>query len=375
MIHLIVTSTFGLEAVVKRELQAMGFADVQVSDGRMEFAAELTDIPRLNLWLRAADRVQVKLAEYEALDFGILFDRAREIAWEEWIPEDAMITVTGKSIKSQLKSVRSCQSIIKKAIVERLKEAYQTEWLKESGAEFTVQVAMRNDKALLTLDATGPGLHKRGYRVDTGEVPIRENLAAALVMLSFWNKDRLLIDPMCGSGTILIEAAMIASNIAPGLRRKFAAEDWPCIPASVWDKAREEARQARTSEGALKIFGYDVDADVIEAARANAVSAGVGDDIAFEQKDVRDLWIDKPHGIVISNPPYGIKLGSLKELTPVYVSLHNTFKKKTGWSLYILTADTRFPDFFKRARPDRVRKLFNGTVEVNYYQYYGEKER
>jgi putative N6-adenine-specific DNA methylase len=372
-INVIATSTFGLEAVVKRELQDLGFTKLTVADGKIEFEATFEDIPRLNINLRAADRVLVKVGEFPAADFGQLFDRTKELAWEQWIPRDAKITVIGKCVRSILASVRSSQSIAHKAVIERLKSKYQIEWLPETGPEFTIQVAILKDVAQLTLDTSGPGLHKRAYRMQHGEVPLRENLAAALVLLSFWKKDRVLIDPMCGSGTILIEAAMIARRIAPGLKREFASEKWPAIDKGFWDEARKAARAAILPEGELKIFGYDIDPERIKDSQANAKKAGVGQDIIFEQKDIKDLWINQPHGIVICNPPYGIKLGSLKELTPIYVTMHHMFKSKPGWSLYILTGDDRFPDFFKRARPDKVRKLFNGTIEVNYYQYYGEK--
>jgi putative N6-adenine-specific DNA methylase len=372
-IDLIATSTFGLEAVVKRELEGLGIKDFTGADGKVEFAATLEDIPRLNLWLRAADRVLLKLGEFPATDFGQLFDKTRVLPWEEWITPDAKITVLAKCVRSQLMSPRSCQSIVKKAVIERLKEKFKTDVLPETGPEFTVQAALLKDVAQLTLDTTGPGLHKRGYRSDTGEAPLRENLAAALVLLSFWDRERLLIDPMCGSGTILIEAALIGRNIAPGIKRSFASEAWPAIDGKFWEKAREAARAAVIPSGDLKIFGYDIDPARIKDCQVNAKNAGVTEDIAFAVKDVKELWIDKPNGIVISNPPYGVHMGSLKELTPVYVSLNKTFRKKQGWSLYILTADWRFPDFFKRAHPDKVRKLFNGTIEVNYYQYYGDR--
>ena len=228
-IPLIVTSTFGLEALVKREVKALGFHELIVADGKVEFPATVADIPRLNISLRTADRVLLKLGEFLATDFGQLFDQTKTLAWEEWITKDAQITVIGKSVKSTLRSVRSCQSIVKKAIVERLKVKYQTGWLSETGPEFTIQVAVLNDVVQLTIDTSGKGLHKRGYRAVSGEVPLRENLAAALVLLSSWDKDKLLIDPMCGSGTILIEAALLARNIAPGLNREFAAENWPGI--------------------------------------------------------------------------------------------------------------------------------------------------
>ena len=260
-------------------------------------------------------------------------------------------------------------------MVERLKTAYHQEWFEETGAEFTIQVALLKDVATLTIDTSGPGLNRRGYRTQTGSAALKETLASALVQLSFWEKDRLLIDPMCGSGTILIEAAMLGKNIAPGLNRAFASEEWPGIPSKAWRVARLKAYESVDKNSDLQLFGYDIDPGSVDAARVNARKAGVGNDILFEQKDVHDLWIDKQYGILISNPPYGIKVGEFKQMNDIYISLNKTFKKKTGWSVYILTADKVFPSYFKRAQPDRVRKLFNGQIEVNYYQYYGERPR
>ncbi|MCO6450099.1 MAG: class I SAM-dependent RNA methyltransferase [Caldilineales bacterium] len=372
-VTLIAIMTFGLEAVVKREVQALGFEDVRVSEGKVEFDATLADIPRANLWLRSADRVLIKMGEFPALTFDELFEQTRALPWEDWIPREGAFPVAGKAVKSTLGSFRACQSIVKKAVVERLRQAYATDYLPESGPEYAIQISMLRDVATLTIDTSGSGLHRRGYRQQAGEAPLRETLAAALVQLSFWDKDRLLIDPMCGSGTILIEAALIGRNIAPGLNREFAAESWPVIPARLWHDARADARAAIDQDSVLQIYGYDIDESVIEIAHSNARLAGVGDDIEFAQKDVKDLWIDQQYGIVISNPPYGIKLGDFQEMNQIYISLHKTFRKKTGWSIYILTADKKFPDYFKRAWPDRVRKLFNGGIEVNYYQYYGER--
>ncbi len=371
-ITLIVTSTFGLEALVKREVQDLGFSNITVSDGKIEFPGTANDIPRLNINLRTADRVLIKLGEFAAIDFGQLFDGTKILPWEDWMPIEGKITVIGKSVKSKLESVRSCQSIVKKAIVDRLKEKLQTQLLPETGSEFTIQVAMLKDVAQLTIDTSGFGLHRRGYRTGTGEAPLRENLAAALVLLSFWKKDKLLIDPMCGSGTILIEAAMIARNIAPGLKREFAAELWPSINQKVWDDARAAAQAAIRPSGDLKIFGYDIDETRIKDCLVNAKKAGVAADIVFERKDIKDLLIDQPMGNVISNPPYGVNIGSPGELAPLYITINNIFGNKKGWALYMLTADKRFPDFFKRSHPPKVRKLFNGTIEVNYYQYYAE---
>ncbi len=372
-ITLIATTAFGLEGVVKREVKALGFENIRVQEGRVEFDAGLDDIPRANLWLRSADRALLKMGEFEARTFDELFEGVRALPWEDWITRDGQFTVLGKGIRSQLGSFRAIQSITKKAVAERLKDAYHVAWLDETGPAFTVRASLLKDVATLTLDASGAGLHKRGYRAHTGVAPLKETLAAALVQLSFWRPERLLIDPMCGSGTILIEAAMIGRNMAPGLRRSFASEEWPVIPASAWRLAREEARDAIRPAGAMRIFGYDIDEEAIAGARVNAKRAGVGKDIVFEPKDIRELWIDQQYGILISNFPYGVKLLDFKELNEIYISFNKTFKKKKGWSIYVLTADKMFPRYFKRGRPDRVRKLFNANIEVNYYQYYGER--
>jgi len=374
-ITLIATTSFGLEKVVKREVNTLGFEILRVSDGKVEFEATLAEIPKANLWLRCAERVLLKMGEFAATTFDELFEQSKALPWENWITQDGKFTITGHSVKSTLRSVRACQSIVKKAVVERLKEKYQTDWFEETGPSFTIKVSLLRDIAVLTLDTTGPGLNKRGYRKETGKAPLKETLAAALVMLSFWNRDRLLIDPMCGSGTILIEAAMIARNIAPGLKREFASEKWPAIYKSAWRRARREARKAIDSAGQLRILGYDIDESCIQSSKVNAKNAGVADDIVFEQQDVRDLWIDQQYGIVISNPPYGVKIGGYKDINQIYISINKTFRKKTGWSLYVLTADPKFPSYFKRSQPDRIRRLFNGPIKANYYQYYGERPK
>lgn len=372
-ITLIATSTFGLEMVVKNEVKALGFENITVSDGKVEFEATLEDIPKVNLWLRSADRVLLKMGEFKALTFDELFENTKALPWENYITQDGKFTVKGKAIKSTLGSYSACQSIVKKAVVEKLKEKYNVEWFAETGPEFTIQVAMLKDVATLTIDTSGIALHKRGYREKTIEAPLKETLAAALVLLSFWNKDRILIDPMCGSGTILIEAAMIAKNIAPGLNREFASEGWPIIPKNAWNKARYLAKNDINTNCKLEIFGYDIDECCVKSSKINAKNAGVYDDIVFEQKDIKDLWIDKQYGIVISNPPYGKRVAEFNEINQINISIHKTFKNKTGWSVYILTADELFPNYFKRSKPDRVRKLYNGDIKVNYYQYYGEK--
>ena len=372
-ITLIATATFGLEKVVKNEVIALGFENIKVSEGKVEFEATLGDIPRANLWLRCADRVLLKIGEFEALTFDELFEKTKALPWENLITEDGKFDVNGKAVKSTLGSIRACQSIVKKAVVERLKERYKREWFEETGPEFTIQISMLKDVATLTIDTSGAGLHKRGYRQAGGEAPLKETLAAGLVLLSFWDADRILIDPMCGSGTILIEAAMIARHMAPGLKRGFASEKWPAIDENYWREARLAARDAVLPDRKLRIFGYDIDEKCIAACRVNAANAGVGDVIVFERKDMKDVWINEKYGIVISNPPYGVRMSEFKEINEIYIALHKMFRRKWGWSLYILTADEMFPNYFKRARPDRVRKLYNGKIKVDYYQYYGEK--
>jgi putative N6-adenine-specific DNA methylase len=372
-ITLIATAAFGLEKVVKNELVALGYEDIKVSEGKIEFKAALGDIPRANLWLRSADRVLLKMGEFPALTFDELFEKTKALPWENLITKDGKFDVNGKAVKSTLGSIRACQAIVKKAVVERLKEKYRQEWFEETGPEFTIQISMLKDVATLTLDTSGAGLHKRGYREEAGEAPLKETLAAALVMLSFWDADRILVDPMCGSGTILIEAAMIARNIAPGLRRGFASEKWPFIDENDWSEARLDARDAIIPIPKPQIYGYDIDAGSIEVCQSNALIAGVGDVIRFERKDIRELWIDKQYGIVISNPPYGVRMSDFKDINEIYIAINKAFRKKWGWSVYILTADEVFPRYFKRAWPDRVRKLYNGNIKVNYYQYYGHR--
>jgi putative N6-adenine-specific DNA methylase len=347
-ITLIATAKFGLEALVKREVETLGFSNLRVSDGRVEFEAEVNDIPRLNLWLRCADRVLLETGEFTAVTFDELFEQTRALPWEQWITPDGEFTVNAKTVKSTLQSDRTCQAIVKKAVVERLLAQHQVSQLPETGPVFTIQVTVRQNQALLTIDTSGAGLHKRGYRAEGGDAPLKETLAAAMVLLSFWNKDRLLLDPMCGSGTILIEAALIGRNMAPGLQRSFASERWPAVPQAAWQAARAEARAAKDETGDLSILGYDLIGDNITVAR-------------------------QKYGILISNPPYGMRMAEFRDINALYMTLNKMFRKKKGWSVYILTADDKFPNYFKRGRPNRVRKLFNGNIRVNYYQYYGEK--
>ncbi len=376
-VTLIATTKFGLEAVVKRELLALGFDEMRVSQGRVAFTASLDDVPRANLWLRCADRVLLQVGEFTAVTFDELYEQSRALPWEQWIVPDGRFPVNARTVHSTLQSERSCQAIVKKAVAERLAAAHGVGHavgaLPETGADYGIQVAIHQDRALLTLDTSGDGLHKRGYRAEAGAAPLTETLAAALVLLSFWDRDRLLIDPLCGSGTILIEAAMIGRRMAPGLRRAFAAERWPVVGEAHWQAARQAAEAAIDRSSNLALFGYDIDAEAIRVAKQNAELAGVGADITFEQKALADLWIDQEYGILISNPPYGRRMAEFQEINALYITLNKMMRKKQGWSVYILTADEKFPDYFKRGRPDRVRKLFNGNIRVDYYQYHGER--
>lgn len=371
-LDLIATSTFGLEAVVKRELVALGYDAEVLQNGRVLFRGEESAVARANLWLRASDRVLVRIGEFEALDFGVLFDRTRELPWAAWLPPDAAFPVKGRSVQSQLSSVPACQRIVKKAIVESLKAAHGVTELPESGAQYGVEVALLKDHVTITLDTSGAGLHKRGYRTLSGEAPLKETLAAALVLLSYWRPDRPLIDPFCGTGTIPIEAALIGRRIAPGLERGFAAESWPRIPAEVWVDARAEARAQIREEMPGFIMGTDIDAAVLPIARRHAAQAGVGNDIHFEQKAFADTASRKLYGSLICNPPYGERVSHRPEVQALYASMPSVLRNLRTWSHYILTSYKDFERIVGQPA-DRRRKLYNGPIECTYYQFHGPK--
>jgi putative N6-adenine-specific DNA methylase len=369
-LELIATARFGLEAVVARELKQLGYGDQTVEDGRVTFLADEAAVCRANFWLRSADRVLLKLGDFEARDFGTLFDMTHALPWADWLPEDAEFPVRGKSIRSQLSSVPDCQSIVKKAIVEKLKQQYKREWFDENGPNCAVEVSLLKDRATLTLDTTGSGLHKRGYRTLSGAAPLKETLAAGLVQLSFWNRERPLIDPFCGTGTIPIEAALIGRNIAPGLHRDFAAERWPRIPKQLWTEARSEAQDSVTDELASPILATDIDSEVLSLARYHAKQAGVENDIHFQQKPFSELTTKKKFGCVICNPPYGERMGEEQEAIAIYREIGNSFSPLETWSLYVLASNSQFEKLIGR-KADRRRKLYNGRIECTYYQFYG----
>lgn len=372
MINYIATTTFGLEACVKREIINLGFDDVHTFDGRVEFTGDESAIPRANIWLRCAGRVFVKMGEFKAMSFEELFQGAKALPWGDWIPVDGKFTVVGKSVKSTLHSVPDCQAIVKKAVVEKLKEKYEIDWFDETGAEYTIQVALLKDVVTLTLDTSGSGLHKRGYRAIALDAPLKETLAAAMVELSYWKKDRILLDPFCGSGTIPIEAALIARNIAPGLNRHFASEKWDRVPESLWKEERKKAYAAIDYDCVPEIYGSDVDATAIELAKKNAELAGVDDCITFEVKPVEELELYGDYGCLITNPPYGERLGDVKEVEDMYRSLGGTMHGNETWSTYLITSMEYFEKLFGK-KASAKRKLFNGRIKIDYYQFYGPR--
>jgi len=365
-VSLIATAAFGLEAVVARELKAVGYSRQRVENGRVLFTATPEAIARTNLWLRSADRVQLLLGEFEARTFDELFEQTKALPWEDWIPEEGEFPVQGKSVKSQLHSVPHCQAIVKKAIVERLKQKYRVQWFQETGPLYSVQVALLKDRATLTIDTSGAGLHKRGYRTLGGQAPLKETLAAALVQLSHWRPERLLLDPFCGSGTILIEAAMIGDNIAPGLTRRFAAEDWPQLGKELWQAARRDASQA-IEDNPLQLQGSDIDERAVAIARSNADNAGVGDKIHFQRRQLAEVRSSVKYGCLITNPPYGERLQAPREL---YREMGRVFAPWDTWSIYVITSDTGFEKYFGR-KANKKRKLYNGRIECDYYQFIG----
>ncbi len=376
--ELIATATFGLEAVVKREIESLGYAVTGSQDGRITYMADERGIARSNLWLRSADRVYVKMAEFEAKTFEDLFQNVAGIPWEEWIPYEGKFTVVGTSVKSQLHSVPGCQSIVKKAIVTRMQQTYGDVTFPETGAAYTVRFAFQKDVCCLMMDTSGAGLHKRGYRVMDVAAPIKETLAAAMVSLSFFKAGRLMADPFCGSGTIAIEAAMQAKNIAPGLSRRFAAEGWDFIPKEVWQSERAKAFVAMRSDEELegtKILASDIDPKAVKAARENAIEAGVDDLIEFSVRPFRRFCVQDglpEKGIILANPPYAQRIGEQKDLDAIYADLAAFCKANPTWSVFLITADKTFESKFGRPA-DRRRKLYNGRIETCYYQIHGTK--
>ena len=366
---LIATATFGLEKVVADELRELGYDDLTIENGKVTFQGSEMDIVTCNMWLRTADRVLIKMAEFKAESFEELFQGTLKVEWGDIIPETGFMHVVGKSVKSKLFSVPDCQSITKKAVVESMKRKYNKEVFPENGATYKIEVAILKDIVTLTLDTTGPGLHKRGYREFAGEAPLKETLAAALVLLSKWEPSRILADPFCGSGTIAIEAAMIGKNIAPGINRSFVSEGWDIIPKKLWEDMRKYVRNS-INDKEFRILASDINGRVLKTARDNAQKAGVADYIAFQRMDMKEFRNKKRYGFIITNPPYGERMGNAKEIENLYKDMGEVFQQLKDWSYFVITSYEDFEKCFGE-KSDKNRKLYNGRIKCYYYQYFG----
>ncbi|MFS0591688.1 class I SAM-dependent RNA methyltransferase [Cytobacillus horneckiae] len=370
--NIIATSAMGLEALVAKEVRALGY-ECQVENGRISFQGDEKAIARSNMWLRTADRIKVKVGEFKATTFDELFEKTKALPWENYLPEEAEFPVSGKSVKSKLFSVSDCQGIVKKAIVERMRTHYKkTGWFDENGPLFKIEVALLKDIATITIDASGSGLHKRGYRTGQGEAPLKETLAASLIMLTNWTPDKPFVDPFCGSGTIPIEAALIGQNIAPGFNREFVSEQWGWISDQIWEDVRMEAEDLANYDQPLDIEGADIDHRMVKIAEENAFEAGLGDLVNFKQMQVRDFATTKEYGVIIGNPPYGERLGDKPAVQQMYKEMGAAFSTLDTWSIYMLTSDEQFETFFGKPATKK-RKLFNGFIKTDYYQYWGKR--
>lgn len=372
--ELIAPCHFGLEAVLKREIQDLGYEISQVEDGKVTFWGDAQAIARANIFLRTTERILLKVGKIKTETFDELFEKTKALPWEKYIPVDGKFWVAkANSVKSKLFSPSDIQSIMKKAMVERLKQVYHVEWFEESGSSFPVRVAFMKDEATIGIDTSGLSLHKRGYRLLSSKAPITETLAAALLMLTPWNKDRILVDPFCGSGTFPIEAALMAANIAPGMNRSFLAEDWRhLVPRKHWYYAHDEANERVNLDIETDIQGYDLDGQIIKAARENARCAGVENLIHFQQRDVKDLSHPKKYGFLITNPPYGERIEEKENLPALYSALGKSFQGLDSWSMYIITAYQDTERYIGR-QADRNRKIYNGMMKTYFYQFLGPK--
>ncbi|MCR5002583.1 MAG: class I SAM-dependent RNA methyltransferase [Lachnospiraceae bacterium] len=372
--ELIAPCHFGMEAVLKREIYDLGYDITEVSDGRVTFQGDEEAVARANVFLRTAERILIKVASFKAVTFDELFEGTRAVAWEDYIPKDGRFWVAKASgIKSKLFSSSDIQSIVKKSMVERLKETYDVSWFEENGASYPLRVSIMKDIVTIGLDTTGESLHKRGYRKLVSKAPVAENLAAAMIMLTPWNKDRVLVDPFCGCGTIPIEAALMACNIAPGMKRDFTAQKWTnIIEGKNWTDAVDEAEDLIDMSVDTDIQGYDIDGDIIKAARDNASLAGVADKIHFQRRPVAELHHPKKYGFLITNPPYGERIGDKEEMNALYKELADAYRGLDSWSAYIISGYDEVEKIMGR-KADKNRKIYNGMMKTYYYQFMGPK--
>lgn len=371
---LIAPCHFGLESVLKREISDLGYNIVCVEDGRVTFEGDADAICRANIFLRTTERIMIQVGKFKAFTFDELFENVKSLPWEDFIPQNGKFWVTkATSVKSKLFSTSDIQKIVKKAMVERMKLKYNVEWFDESGNEYPVRVFFNKDEATVAIDTTGESLHRRGYRRLTSKAPITETLAAALIMLTPWKKDRILVDPFCGSGTFPIEAAMIAANIAPGMNREFISEKWTnLIDKSNWYNVIDEANDMVDYDVSVDIQGYDIDGDIVKAARRNAEEAGVENIIHFQQRPVSELSHPKPYGFILTNPPYGERLEEKEALAELYRTFGERYRALDKWSAYVITsyANTE-KDMGLKATKNR--KIYNGMLKTYFYQFIGEK--
>lgn len=371
---LLVPCHFGLEAVLKREIYDLGYEITKVEDGRVTFEGDEEAVCRANIFLRTAERVMIQVGRFKATTFEELFQGIKNLPWEEYIPEDGKFWVKkASSINSKLFSPSDIQSIAKKAMVEHMKQKYHKEWFKEDGASYPVRIFLLKDEVTVALDTSGDSLHKRGYRTMTSKAPLTETLAASLIMLTPWRKDRILVDPFCGSGTFPIEAAMIAANIAPGMNRDFTAEEWTnMIDRKLWYECVKEAEDMIDTTVKVDIQGYDIDGDVIKAARENAKRAGVEHMIHFQQRAVADLSHPKKYGFIITNPPYGERLEDKADLPALYTQIGQAYQRLDSWSMFLITSYTDTEKYIGR-KADKNRKIYNGMLKTYFYQFLGPK--
>lgn len=369
--ELIVPTLFGLEAFAAREIRRFGYETTSVEDGRVTFLGDWEAVCRVNTWLRTGERVLIKAAEFTAESFDELFEKTKTVEWERWIGKDCAFPVKGHCLKSKLASVRDSQAIIKKAAADRLSSKYGVDWLSEEGSLYQLQFSILKDRVTLMIDTSGEPLHKRGYRRVSNLAPLRETIAAALVMMSYWKFEYPFCDPFCGSGTIPIEAAMYKRNIAPGLNRHFAARGFSQIDDGMWSAAAEEARSLEKNVP-LEMYVSDIDPDCVEIARENARIAGVGEWVKPVIGDAVRFSLDMPFGTIICNPPYGERLGEVKECEKLYRNIGKTFQRLDRWSYYILTSNEGFEELFGK-KANKKRKIYNGMLKCNIYQYFGEK--
>lgn len=372
--ELIAPCHFGLESVLKREIQDLGYEISQTEDGKVRFIADAEGIARANIFLRTTERILVNVGEFTAVTFDELFEKTKAIDWASFIPEDGRVWVAkANSVKSKLFSPSDIQSIVKKAIVEKMKIQYDTNKVPETGAAYPLRISIMKDKVTIGLDSSGESLHKRGYRTDTVKAPISETLAAALILLTPWKKDRILVDPFCGSGTFPIEAAMIGCNMAPGMNRSFLAEKWTnFIPKKCWYDAVNEAMEGMDDSVEMTIQGYDIDPSAVRAARENAERAGVDHLVHFQVRDVKNLSHAKKYGFIITNPPYGERLEEKEDLPALYSALGERFKALDSWSMYMITSYEDAEKYIGR-KADKNRKIYNGMLKTYFYQFMGPR--